>query len=95
MPSSRSTQGARSKTPSWPSKRVGEIDDVAARLARHLPGVAGEVLIGGEEGEIHVLQMFGKNALNEGRLLAHRFQLAQRLFIVKQADVVRRESCDR
>ena len=70
---------------------VGKIDDVAARLARHLPGIAGEGFVGGEEGEVHVLQVLRKHALDEGRLLAHRFELAERLVVIEQTDVLRRK----
>ncbi len=74
---------------------VRQVDDVAARPARHLPAVAREAFIGGEEGEVHVVQVFRKNALDERGLFADSLQLAERLFVVEQANVGARENCDR
>ena len=52
-------------------------------------------LVGGEESEVHVLQVLGKHALNEGGLFAHSLQLAERLFVIEQADIVAPGSCGR
>ena len=90
-PSSRSTQGARSKTPVLTFQAIGKIDDVAACFPSHRPGIASEIFIGGEKGEIHVLQVLGQHALDERRLFADSFQLTERLFVVEQANVLRRE----
>ena len=45
----------------------------------------------GEEGEVHVVQVLRQDALNEGRLLAHRFELAERFVVIEQANILRRK----
>ncbi len=72
-------------------QRIGQIDDVAARLARHLPCIAGKVLLAGEEREIDVVQVLRQHALDEGRLLTDRLELAERFVVVQQADILSRE----
>src|ERR1700719_3027862 len=71
-----------------PGQSVGEIDDVAAGLLGHAPGVSGEVLFGGEEGEIDVIHVFGQDTLNKRRLVANCFELTKRLVVVEQANVM-------
>ena len=72
-------------------ERAREVNDGAARVARPLPVLAGRFGVGGEEGEIHVLELFGPHALNEADLVAHRLELAQGLIVIEQAHVHRRE----
>ena len=74
---------------------IGQVDDVAAGLARQLPGIAGEGLVRGEEREVHVLQVLGQNALDKGGLIADGLELAQRLFVIQQANIVRPGNCGR
>ncbi len=72
-------------------ERIGEVDDVAAGFARHLPRIAGKGLIGSKEREVHVVQVLRQHALDEGRLLAYRLQLAERFVVVEQADILSRK----
>ena len=43
--------------------------------------------VGGEESEVHALELLRANALDEVHLVAHRFQLAERLVIIEQPDI--------
>src|SRR5581483_6672785 len=70
---------------------TGEIDNRAASVTRVLPASARAFLIGGEKCEIHVFELLGANPLDEADLVAHGFQLPQRLIVVEQADIGRRE----
>src|SRR5450759_929585 len=70
---------------------VGQIDDVAACLARPRPGVTGEAFIRCEEGEVHVLQVLRKDTLDEGGFFAHCIELAERLVVIEQTGVLRRK----
>ena len=70
-------------------QRAGEIDDGAAGIAGALPVLARALFIGGEESEIHMLELLGAHALDEADLVAHGFELAQRLVVVEQAHVHR------
>src|SRR5271157_1418059 len=72
-------------------KRIGEINDVAPGVARHLPRIAGEVFIGRKEREVHILQVLGQHPLNKRRLLAYSLQLPQRFVIVEQTEILRRK----
>ena len=56
-----------------------------------IPNDRGCSFLGGEKGEVHVLQVLGKHALDEGGLLTDGLQLAQGLFIVEQTNIVGRE----
>src|SRR5205823_6029714 len=68
-------------------QRIGEIDHRAAGIARRAPVLASERFVAGKKSEIHVLELFGAQRLNEGGGIAHRFQLAERFIVIKQADV--------
>ncbi len=60
-----------------------------SRAISHLAFVARR--IGGEEGEIDVLELLGANALDESHLVADGFEAAQRLIVIKQANIHCRE----
>ena len=91
LPSSRSIQGARSFHALLPFQAERQVDDVAARLLGHVPGLAGELLIRGKEGEVDVLQVLRQDALDKRGLVANGLELAERLVVVEQANVVRGE----
>ena len=55
----------------------GEIDNRAARVARVFPTALRALLIGGEEGEIHVLELLGANPLDEADLVTHGLELPE------------------
>ena len=44
-----------------------------------------------KKSEVHFLELFAADILNERNLVAHRFQLSQRLLVVQQPHVQRRE----
>src|SRR5207245_6702688 len=72
-------------------ERGGKIDDGTPRIARALPVFARTVRIRGEERKVHMLKLLGTHALNKADLVAHGFELAQRLIIIEKADVNRGE----
>ena len=72
-------------------ERERQIHDGIAEVARRPPVIAGRARVGSKEGEVHALELLRANALDKAHLVADRFQLAERLVIIKQADIHRRE----
>src|SRR5208283_4622152 len=70
-------------------QRKRKIHDGIAQVARRLPVIARRALVGGEEGEVHALELFRADALNKAHLVAGRFQLPQRLVVIEQPDIDR------
>ncbi len=68
---------------------AGEIDDRAAGVAGPLPVLARTLRIRGKEGEVHMRKLLCAHALNEIDFVACRFQLPDRLVIVKQTHIHR------
>ena len=66
---------------------TGKIDDRAARIARPLPVITRTLRVGREEGKVHVSKPFSSHALDEVDFVARRFELADRLVIIEQANV--------
>ncbi len=68
-------------------QRVREIHDGIAQVARYLPVIARRARVGSEEGEVHALELFRADTLDKAHLVANRFQLAERLVVIEQADI--------
>ena len=66
---------------------AGKIDDRAAGIAGSFPVVAGTLRIGRKESEVYAGELLGAHALDKVDLVARRFEPANRLVIVKQADI--------
>ena len=64
-----------------------EIDDGVAEIARGFPLGAGGARVGGEESEVHALELLGADALDKGHLVADRLELAEGLVVIEQADI--------
>ena len=48
-------------------------------------------MVGGEKREVDALKLLGSQVLNERDFVAHRLQLAERLIVIEQLHVQRRE----
>src|SRR5579862_7251124 len=64
-----------------------QINDGTAGITGVLPTAARTLLIGGEEGEVDILKLLSAHTLDKADLVAHGFQLAERLVVIEQADV--------
>src|SRR5689334_8095523 len=64
-----------------------EIHNGASCVPGVFPTAARAVLIRGKEREVHVLELLGAHALNKTDLVAHGFQLTERLVIIQQTNV--------
>src|SRR5580698_7876325 len=72
-------------------QRPGKVNDRTAGITGAFPVLADTRRVGGEEGEIHVRKLLCAHALDEVDFVAGRFELADRLVIVKQANIYRGE----
>ncbi len=68
-------------------QRERKIHDGIAQVPCRLPVIARRAWVGGEEGEVHTFELLGADALDEVHLVADRFQLAERLVVIKQPDI--------
>src|SRR6185369_4926533 len=73
-------------------ERIAQINDFAASFTCLLPRLRGMRLFTGKESEVRALKLFWRYLLNECRLFANRFQLAEGFFVIQQFHVVRREA---
>src|SRR5262249_49794598 len=63
-----------------------QIDNRATGVASIFPTAARALLIRRKEREIYMFELLGTYPLNETDLVAHSFELAERLVVIEQAD---------
>jgi len=65
----------------------GEVDDAGSGLVCGFPVLQGELLLAGEEGEIHALERAWLDALDEGDFVTDGFEAAEFGFVIHEEKV--------
>src|SRR6266699_373629 len=70
---------------------VREINNRTATLENLPPVPASTLRIRSKERKVHVLELFGANALNESDFIFQRLELSERLVVIEELDLGRRK----